>query len=640
MALSIESLPPEIQRLVLEHLSTHDHSLRAFACVNRICHIIASPLIYHTMRIGVDPGNISFPNFHKRKQSSKGSTKLQYVKCLAIYKAQRLGADSSPDSKDTVLQPRFQSENASALDGCLQWPKELEKDAKIPLSNDAWLPLADLILQLPSLSDLIFLLPTEFPECLLDRIHRSRPECRLHIENLFLCNLVTASTDSCDFRLASSPCIFSIGATHICNHNPKEDKSTSYHQDIVALMTSGLAPNLKEVTLVYHDFWFACLTTPTLPQWKGFGENTRKDYEKSRGNLQCLRLKHAWRITEGMLDYWSAQTDFTKLQTLQLDAHLPTDTLSYLATEFHLPCLQKLVLGRLRREREDSDDHAEAVNKLLRCLSPLRSLTLDEWYPEISIDALAIVHGHCLLELKLLDYPGEDLTNDDLEALGRHCITLRDLTLSLRRSQGDLAEASLYKALGSLPNLQSITLNLHVAQRYDYWDNDEDEEGKLSNPAFHDEFDRQVPPELANARPISFEVCNGAMREQLINCAIDAKLARSIFDAISFGKPQISLPLQELNIKITGAGDFGNIHCSHHYLSVLSHLCRPWRITRSIRCDRRIETQRTEPVPSLFKPPPSVLEGYLEAIWRRIWPQKMSEDWQSDWHSFPISKVA
>ncbi|KAJ5553134.1 hypothetical protein N7494_002512 [Penicillium frequentans] len=404
-------------------------------------------------------------------------------------------------------------------------------------------------------------------------------------------------------------------------------------------MTSGLAPNLKEVTLVYHDFWIASLTTPTLPQWKGFDENTRKYYEKSRGNLQCLRLKHAWQITEDMLDYWSAKTDFTKLQTLQLDAHLPPDTLNYLATEFHLPCLRTLVLGRLRSEREDFDDHAEAVNKLLRCLPPLRSLTLDEWYPDISIDALAIIHGHCLLELKLLNYPGEDLTNDDLEALGRHCIALRDFTLSLRRSQGDLVEASLYKALGSLPNLQSITLNLHVAQRFDPWDNDEDEEGYLSNPAFHDEFDRQVPSELAKARPISYEVCNGAMRERLINCAIDAKLARSVFDAISFGKPQISLPLQELNIKITDAGDFGTIHCSRHYLSVLSHLCRPWRITRSICCDRRHETQRIEPVPSPFKPPPSVLEDYLEAIWRRIWPQKISEDWQSDWHSFPISKV-
>ena len=49
---------------------------------------------------------------------------------------------------------------------------------------------------------------------------------------------------------------------------------------------------------------------------------------------------------------------------------------------------------------------------------------------------------------------------------------------------------------------------------------------------------------------------------------------------------------------------------------------------------------KTEPIPSHFKPLPKVLKGYLEAIWRHVWSEKMPEDWQSDWHSFPISEVA
>lgn len=105
-----------------------------------------------------------------------------------------------------------------------------------------------------------------------------------------------------------------------------------------------------------------------------------------------------WNLEKGM-DYWSAQTDFTKLQTLEFDAYLTSDRLRHLATKVQLPCLKTLVLSNLRKERENSDDAAEAANELLRSLPPLMSLTLDGWYPEISIHALATHHGPRLLEL-------------------------------------------------------------------------------------------------------------------------------------------------------------------------------------------------------------------------------------------------
>lgn len=526
-----------------------------------------------------------------------------------------------------------------ALNGCLQLLKELESHVKMskPSPNDVWLPLADLILHLPRLSDLFFFFPTQFPECLLDRIHDSRPECRLHI-NLFLGKLATASTNSYEFRLVSSPCLYSIKATHILDHNPEEGKPSSYYQELVALMASGLAPNLKAVTLTYHDYYFASLDTYIPPPWKGFGEDTRKSYEKSRGNLQYLRLDHRWRITEDTLDHWNARTDFAQLQTLELEAHVIPNTLRYLATHFHFPRLTTLVLGTPRGEAKNFADHAEAVNQLLSCLPSLESLTLDQWYPGFSI------HGPSLLELKLLNCPdenltnedlaGKDLTHDDLEALSRHCIRLRYLTLSLRRSQGDSNEASLYRALGSIPNLQFITLDLHVNTVFWPADNEEDEDGNVWNPAFDDEFDRKVPPEVVNG-PDQSEACNGAMREQLANYAIDANLARSIFDNISAGKPCVSLPLQELNIQFTRAGEFGRVDCPSHFLSALFHICHPWRITPH----ETHKLEHCEPRPRMFQSPPDVLESYLEAIWCRVWPEKTSEDWKFDWHSFPISKA-
>lgn len=648
MAPSIDSLPPEIQHMVLKWLSTHDHSLRAFACVSQMCHNLASPFIYHTMKIGVDSENIAFPNLHRWIQSPEGRpTRLQHVRCLAIYQARESfwsgSALSTPDSNNTGTsnRPVLISEQPRALNGCLQLHKELENDAKssIPSSNDVWLPLADLVLHLPGLLDLCFFVPTEFPECLLDRIHASRPECRLHI-NLFLRNLATASTDSYAFRLASSPCLFSIKAPHICGHSPDEDESSSYYQDLIALMASGLAPNLKAINFIrhqeYHYFYWQGLGSSIPPPWKGFGENTRTCSEKSRGNLQFLHLdyQHSW-ITEDTLDHWAARTDFTRLQVLELQTYLPPDALRYLATQFHFPCLTTLTLGKLGEAVEHFGDHAEAVNELLSCLPPLASLTLDGWYPGISIEALAIVHGPSLLELKLLTDPCGDFTIDDLEPLGRHCILLRDLTLSIPRSEGDSDEARFYNVLGSLPNLQFITIDYHVDSIVSSVQNQVDEDGNVWNDAYdHDEFDGKVPDELLEDETEQSVACNGMMRDLLINCAIDAKLARSIFDAISAGNPHISLPLQELNIKFTRAGDIGE-ECPDHFLSVLYHICHPWRITRH-------ETQRlehSEEKPRSFQSPPYVLKDYLEAIWRRIWPEKISEDWKSDWRSFPISEL-
>ncbi|KAJ5465168.1 uncharacterized protein N7458_000854 [Penicillium daleae] len=578
-------------------------------------------------------------------QNHQAILRLRYVRCILVYDINAEADSIGLNSKGAGLRSFFLIGNPTNFNGCLQSDSllpqiELALDTQAILeSSGFWLPLAQFIPQLPSLSDLHFLLPTQFPKLLLDQIHKIRPDCRLHIDRFFLLNLVTPSTDSYEFLLASSPCLFSLKTIHEGDDNPNIDIASScYHEDALACMTSGLAPNLKKVSLVYP----VPGTSPvyyTPPPWKGFGQRVRENPKKSLGNLRFLRFKHWWRITEDRMDYWNVHTDFKKLQSLEFDAYLTSDVLRHLATKFQLPCLETLVLSKLRKERDDSDDHAEAANKLLRSLPPLLSLTLDGWYPEISMDALATFHGSRLLELKLLNYPGEDLTQNDLEALGRHCLYLREFTLSLRRSQGHSTEGNLYKALGALPRLQSISLDLHIAKTFSPMDNDEDADGNLFNPSFDDEFDRGIPSELLGDGPDSSEACNGAMRERLINGAFDGILARSIFEIISSGKPQISLPLEELNVKITDAGNFGMVSCPTHFLSVLFHLCRPWRITRGIRddCRHEIQVEVTEPVPSQLQPPPKALAGYLKAIWRRVWPEKVSEDWRFDWHSFPIS---
>lgn len=646
MATSIESLPLEIQQIVLEYLSTYESSLRAFAHANWTCLTLASPFLYHTIQVRVDPDadQVSIGKFYKWTQAPQTLTRLKYVKCLVICENKSEARSRSSDSKDTGPPYIFLTRNPITSHGYLQSyglspEKKLDNHKQAALeSNGFWLPLVHLIPQLPRLSDLLFSLQIQFPKCLLDQIHTIRPFCRLHIGYFFLRSLPKTDMDSYEFQLASSPCLYSLKTVHNgFVHSEANMPSSCYHENAVARMASGLAPNLNEITLVYPSPG-AALMHYNPPLWSGSSQEDGEICTKAGGNLRFLRLEHFFHVTGDRMDYWCTQTDFTRLQALEFDANLSSDLLRHLAT-FQLPCLETLVLSGLRYEREDSENHAEAVNELLKRLPPLKSLTLEAWYPEISIEGLALHHGPRLSELKLLNYAGENLTKDDLEVLGHCCPFLRDITLSLVRSQGDSTEVGLYKALGSIPRLQSILLDLHVAKTYSPLDNQEDEEGNVFNASVEDEFDRQVP--LESLTESLTEACNGAMREQLINCAFDKTLAQSIFDAISSGKPQISLPLEELTVRITDPEDFRLWDYPMSLVCVLFHMCRPWRVTRNVRDDRRheIQAEQTVPMPGQLLPLPPALEDWLEAIWRRVWPEKMSEDWKSDWHSLPLAEV-
>jgi hypothetical protein len=48
-------------------LSTHETSLRAFACANWTCHTLASPFLYHTIQVRVDvvADQVSLQKFYK-----------------------------------------------------------------------------------------------------------------------------------------------------------------------------------------------------------------------------------------------------------------------------------------------------------------------------------------------------------------------------------------------------------------------------------------------------------------------------------------------------------------------------------------------------------------------------------------------
>lgn len=178
---SFLDLPREIHRIVLQDLSNeHRPSLWAFASASQTCHTLARPNLYETVKVNAKDSQELHDLVETIVQAFQRNSSFQYVRRIVV------GGNSM--AMDRNQQEGEGREDPQALDRvralvndlheCLDrykgvsgmhvWHTRIEDSPP----NDAWQPLADLIQRLPSLLDLIFLCPFQFPSCLLEVLHR------------------------------------------------------------------------------------------------------------------------------------------------------------------------------------------------------------------------------------------------------------------------------------------------------------------------------------------------------------------------------------------------------------------------------------------------------------------------------------
>lgn len=248
------------------------------------------------------------------------------------------------------------------------------------------------------------------------------------------------------------------------------------------------------------------------------------------------------------------------------------------------------------------------------------------------------------------------LSLSDLTQIAENCPLLETLAISIRRTYGDAREVASYRALGSLPKLQHLKLDLDVSevQRVpgkptpEDSDDDDDDEFKegwmipfdpraLPNHALLCEFD--LEPYMSDddsddpQGPI-----NGRIRGLLINAAIDKTLACSIFESISARKPRSSIPLERLDVKAIRINEFGeDISMTLVMIDVFHYIAKEWQVERNPRddTDELVARETGEPVPNMVPKMDRFPE--LTRVWRSIWPKSESGDWTSEWHSWPLS---
>lgn len=646
----LEGLPTEIILRICEYIvSTHKSSLLTFALVSKQCHCAATALLFRTIKISLRGSKQLAYDVQQCINRLQRAFSVKHVRRLVVEGLMRSQQDDTGEiePQDRMHRPgSFRDHDDDELSDrrLAGVPVADRKPPNVVYEEDeAWTPLANLVRQLPALSDLIYACSSQFSPCLLQALHQHRPNCRLHVQTCSFRSLDQPDPDAHELALATSPCLYSVLVRY---DSYNSDGIENYHEEAVMRIAAGLAPNLKEARVFRAAAgWSLALMrafeTPRKP-WQGFALNKQK-HISTPGSLRHLQLAGHGCIIRQVVENWSRHTDFSVLRTLELESDIEADVLHCLATKCDFSSLKTLVMILATENLLESPtmNHSSLANHFLCSLPSLFTLKLVGELSHITLGTIFEYHGAALRRLWLSPLGNLNrlvIAQREVERIAEHCPLLEDLSLTVPRFKGDAGEVAIYKALGFLCKLQSIFLTLDASDCAIFMDGDDDDETPIDSS--FDNFDQQFFDDLRGSYR---KPRNGHLRDAFINSTLDETLARAIFRSISTAKTSGALPLERLKLRVTGEGCFGDSFMLSSIEDVVGHLGRSWLLKRNPRDDHRHELVATELGRQEREAKESVhlisLGWNVEPIFRRIWSKrwKADGDWRDDWHSWPLS---
>ena len=324
--------------------------------------------------------------------------------------------------------------------------------------------------------------------------------------------LIDISPD--DYALATSPALCSV-VVGMCSY--ETDGQLNYNEEAVLGMAAGAAPNLQHVWLFPSPAGDSLALIAAVALGKPPAPPGHLFFPKVQaGNLRSLSF-----ITRGRHDIndWAARADFSKLCYLAL----PWDpALADIAVRGELASLRNLCLWDI--DMESNSDVCQLLTALN--LNSLRGLDLSGHIEEALFDIVLDWNGTSLRYLALQPYPNYDeyvyeyghntppppmfLTPALSARLAEKCPNLERAQLRADRTLGDARECAVYRNLGRLPRLKrlSLTLGFFVCPNEDVLDE--------------------------NVENINYgeEIPRAHLSQAFTNAAVDAGLARAIFDRL------------------------------------------------------------------------------------------------------------
>ncbi len=629
----LERLPLHIFEYICEYVARR--SLFSLSLASSFCCHAATPQRFSRLRLTIRSKQKLQDDLQQWAAILGRGDRLRHVRRVVVVGSMPDGDGSEAESRHPL--PSTPETDSDSDDENVSFSPDsppLSAQSK-QIQHEAWLPFAKFLGQLPGLKDLVYACTHQVPLCILVALHQYHPQGRLHVQTFSLRSLYQErdqlhDIDPDELALATSPCLYSIRARCIFYDTYGR---FDFNLEAIKAMVRGHAPALRRVA-IWHDApgnsiaLQEAIRAPRAP-WRGFpgpspDRPSPQPAQPALAHLETMVLSGNCYISYHLAE-WNNRTDFTHLRRLELLSGVPLaalNTLASMATDnkFHSLRILGLAVANehhplqiLTDERQQRPSEVDKATSLfLQAIPPLHKLDLTgNVGPEATQTALHR-HGPTLRSLRLL--PDREATtpspvpntNDLAHALPRHCHRLETLTLRVERRRGGAEEVALYRALGILPSLRHLTLQL----------------------------DCSLPD---GAIPADDEAA--VIRATLASCAVDGPLARAVFDEIAAGAPRLErLRIEAVAAEVCGGG-----------LLDYDELAR-W-VARSWVCERRLggEVVVREDYGgegSWFKDAESLEyhRGQLERVdwecrevWEGLWPAR-GGDWRDEWASFPLER--
>ena len=293
--------------------------------------------------------------------------------------------------------------------------------------------------------------------------------------------------------------------------------------------------------------------------------------------------------------------------------------------------LRALDLPDISCEYEDRVEIESTMTRLFLSLHPLVELGI-VGARVTTFEAILERHGGELQVFRVKEFI---LSQRQVIQLRESCPKVRELSIEIIRSAGDHIEVEAYRALGSIRDLKSLSLMLQCT---DYrHGNGPDDPGLLMLPS-DDEEDQ--------------EAMAIAIRQVLVNAAVDESLARSIFRqmlaAHTSMKADLPPRLNSIHLRVGNAPVLNGQIMSPDLEGILAWIGRSWICKRDPRdthqsdftieevnsdtrlCNgKRLEDEMDELCGS---------EQYA-GIWKALWPET-GAGWKGEWQSIPLASDA
>jgi hypothetical protein len=651
--MALLSLPLEILQQIAACVETaHPSSLYTFSLTSKACHRATTFLIFRQINITVDNREALQCDVNRIVKALSRTYSAHHVQYLSIKGAMRLKAKkTNSDGQKTPYWMRhgleeilvdeeaidFQASHVVYGEGVIE--KTSEEDM-------AWAPIVDLLLVTPHLKDLVYDCKSQFPPSLLEILHEQHSQCRLHHLTFRFRTLLWSAPCPYEIELATSPSLYRVKLACGLRDTDGDD---DFNLEAMMELVAGLAPNLKDVTILYLIPERSTKLIRARESWHGLLGFTGD----AVGSLTSLSLKgfSHWGSPTPLQD-WAKRTDFACLQhlaiggahemkTIQTTAYgLNGETMEWVAQNYSFPRLRTLSVYLTRNDMYHERPHySENAISFFQNFEHLEELSIIGPIDSQIMDATLAHHGQTLKQLSLdpfehiwgnivgardpLHIPME-FTKDRILQIQAQCPVLEGLAIPIKRNKSSASEAEMYKCFGKMKNLQFLFLTLDCSNMRIYRDS-------TYSPQFDEE--DQKPMDMFNS-----VLKRGHVKETLINCAVDEALARSIWKTINQNKT--GKQLQSLKLFTTGGGEYGTGSMSHYDSEILRNLSQSWLVERVPRADQEGFTVRElAPRARLIEDisMPGIERSVTRQVFRNVWPSKEgSKDWRDDWTSFPL----